>query len=56
MLEPTDLFNEDEIVAGDVITVELDLDVFKIMHQAAGQWMDVKAKVSCPCWTFVVKI
>lgn len=45
------MFDEDEIVAGDVITVELDLDVFKIMHQAVGLWMDIKEKVSYPFQT-----
>ena len=33
-----DFFDEDEIVAGDVITVALDLDVFKMMQEAIGLW------------------
>ena len=34
------IFDEEEIVAGDLVKVELDLDVFKMMHEAAGLWFD----------------
>ena len=39
-------FCEDEIVAGDVITVGLDPDVFKMMHEATDLWSDSLAEVS----------
>ena len=32
------IFDEKEIVAGDLVKVELDLEVFKMMHDAAGLW------------------
>ena len=36
-----DFFDENEIiVAGDVITVSLDPDVFKMMQEAIGLWID----------------
>ena len=34
------VFNEDNIVAGDLVKVELDPEVFKMMHKAAGLWTD----------------
>ena len=34
------IFDENEIVAGDLVMVELDLDVFKMIHEAAGIWKD----------------
>ena len=33
-------FNEDEIVAGDLIKVDLDPEVFRMMQEAIGQWDD----------------
>ena len=32
------VFDEEEIVAGDLVKVELDLEVFKMIHEAAGLW------------------
>ena len=39
------IFDEEEIVSGDLVNVELDLEVFKMMHQAAGLWVDDLTKV-----------
>ena len=33
-------FDEEEIVAGDLVKVELDLELFKMMHEAVGLWND----------------
>ena len=33
-------FEEEEIVAGDMVKVELDPEVFKMMHEAADLWKD----------------
>ena len=38
-------FCEDEIVAGDIITIELDPDVFKMIQEAANCWSDEMALV-----------
>ena len=35
------IFDEEEIVAGDIVKVELDLEVFKMMQEAAGLTSDV---------------
>ena len=44
------VFDEEEIVAGDLVKVELDPDVFKMMHEAAGLWNDKMAGVNlCMC-------
>ena len=32
------VFDEEEIVAGDFVKTELDPEVFKMMHEAAGLW------------------
>ena len=32
------IFDEEEIVAGDFVKTELDPEVFKMMHVAAGLW------------------
>ena len=40
------IFDEEEIVAGDIVKVELDLEVFKMMQEAAGLRSDVITKVS----------
>ena len=34
------VFDEKEIVAGDFVKVELDPEVFKMIHEAAGLWDD----------------
>ena len=34
------VFDEEEIVAGDIVKVELDPEVFKMMHEAADLWKD----------------
>ena len=41
-------FDEEEIVAGDIVKVELDPDVFKMMHEAAGLWKDSLSQVILP--------
>lgn len=41
-----EIFCEDEIVAGDIIAVELDPEVFRMMHEAIGVWYDNMANVS----------
>ena len=33
-------FDEEEIVVGDLVKVELDPELFKMMHKAAGVWKD----------------
>ena len=33
-------FDEEEIVAGDFVKVELDRELFKMMHEAVGLWND----------------
>ena len=33
-------------MAGDVVKVELDMDVFRMIHEAAGLWSEKKAAVS----------
>ena len=40
------IFDEEEIVAGDLVRVELDLEVFKLMQEAAGLTSDGITKVS----------
>ena len=40
------IFDEEEIVAGDIVKVELDLEVFKMMQEAAGLPSDGITKVS----------
>ena len=40
------VFDEEEIVAGDFVKVELDPEVFKMMHDAAGLWNDNLTEVS----------
>ena len=40
-----DFFNEDEVVAGDVIVVDLDVEVSKTIHEAAGLWNDLVSSV-----------
>ena len=41
------IFNEEEIVAGDIVKVELDLEVFKMMQEAAGLRSDgIKVSLS----------
>ena len=39
------IFDEEEIVAGDIVKVELDLEVFKMMQEAAGLTSDGIIKV-----------
>ena len=39
------VFDEEEIVAGDIVKVELDPDVFKMMHEAALLWNDTLSQV-----------
>ena len=39
------IFDEEEIVAGDLVKVELDLEVFKMMHEAAGLWNKLMTEV-----------
>ena len=39
------IFDEEEIVAGDLVKVELDPDVFKMIHEAASLWDDSMAGV-----------
>ena len=34
------IFDMEEIVAGDLVTVELDVEVFRLIHEAAGRWND----------------
>ena len=34
-------------MAGDIITIELDPDVFKMMQEAVGSWSDEMAQVRC---------
>ena len=34
------VFNEDEIVAGDLVMVDLDPDMFKMMHDGSNLWVD----------------
>ena len=34
------VFDEDEIVAGDVVKIELDPEVFKMIHESASLWTD----------------
>ena len=33
------VFDEEEIVAGDIVKTELDSEVLKMMHEAAALWM-----------------
>ena len=33
-------FDEEEIVSGDFVKVELDHELFKMMHEAVGLWND----------------
>ena len=40
------VFDEEEIVAGDFVKVELDPEVFKMMQKAAGLWSDDMTAVS----------
>ena len=40
------IFDEEEIVAGDIVTVELDLEVLKMMQKTAGLPSDGITKVS----------
>ena len=40
------IFDEEEIVAGDFVKVELDPDVFKMMHEAAGLWTNETSLVN----------
>ena len=40
------IFDEEEIVAGDIVKVELDLEVFKMMQEAAGLTSDGITQVS----------
>ena len=35
---PVTVFDEEEIVAGDVVKVVLDPEVFQMMHEAALLW------------------
>ena len=39
------IFDEEEIVAGDLVKVEFDLEVFKMMHEAAGLWNELMTEV-----------
>ena len=39
------VFDEEEIVAGDIVNVELDPEVFKMMHEARDMWQDYMTKV-----------
>ena len=39
------VFDEEEIVAGDFVKVELDPEVFKMMHEACDLWSDSMTKV-----------
>ena len=40
-------FDEDEIVAGDLVKVELDLELFKMMHESVGLWSSIMSEVKC---------
>ena len=40
------IFDEEEIVTGDIMKVELDLEVFKMMQEAAGLTSDDITQVS----------
>ena len=39
------VFNEEEIVAGDFVKVDLDPEVFKMMNEARNMWDDSLTKV-----------
>ena len=39
------VFDEEEIVAGDIVKIELEPEVFKMMHEAGGLWIDAMTKV-----------
>ena len=39
------VFDEEEIVAGDIVKVELNPEVFKMMHEAGGLWNDAMTEV-----------
>ena len=39
------VFDEEEIVAGDIVKVDLDPEVFKMMHEAGGLWRDSMTNV-----------
>ena len=40
-------FNEDKIVSGDMVYVELEPDLFKRIHEANHLWADTMAEVFC---------
>ena len=40
-------FDEDEIVAGDLVKVELDLELLKMMHESVGLWSSTMSEVKC---------
>ena len=39
------VFDEEEIVAGDIVSIELDPEVFKMIHEAGGLWNDSMTEV-----------
>ena len=42
---PLVFFDEEEIVAGDVVTMELELEVFKVIQEANYLWEESMAQV-----------
>ena len=42
-------FDEDEIVSGDLVRVELDPELFKMMHESVGLWTSATSEVKKLC-------